>query len=82
MVRKTSGKAGNELSYYPKNEQESVYIYDADAGHWIISSTYPPHIRQLLERAQIHRQTVDDEGRIIAVEGTVDKNQIRLFKPR
>ena len=80
-MRQTSGKAGVKLSYYPKDEQETLYLYDPFDGHWIISSTYPPHIRQLLERAQIHRQTTDDDGRVIAVEGKVARNQIRLFKP-
>lgn len=69
------------MSYYSKTEQETLYLYDAIEGHWRIYSTFPPHIRQLLERGQIHRQETDDEGRIIAVEGYVDKNQVRLFKP-
>ncbi|MBM7717100.1 MULTISPECIES: hypothetical protein [Siminovitchia] len=69
------------MSYYSKPEQETLYLYDVAAGHWRVYSTYPPHIRQLIERAAIHRTEVDDEGRIIAVEGIADRNQVRLFKP-
>lgn len=69
------------MSFYSKAEQESVLLYDAAAGHWRVSSTYPPHIRQLKERGQIHSQTTDDDGRIIYVEGVMERNQIRLFKP-
>lgn len=70
------------MSYYAKDEQETVYNYDPIDGRWRVYSTYPPHVRQLLERGQIHRQETDGQGRVIAVEGTADRNQVRLYKPR
>lgn len=70
------------MSYYTREEQETLYLYDALQGDWRISSTYPPHIRKLLEYATITHKTTDEDGRVIAVRGYVAKNQIRLFKPR
>lgn len=70
------------MSYYSREEQETHYNYDPMDNHWRISSTYPPHIRKLLEYATITDKTTDEEGRVIEVRGTVDKNQVRLFKPR
>lgn len=70
------------MAYYSREEQETLYLYDPIDGHWRIYSTYPPHIRQLLERANIWSKQTDEDGRVISVEGYVDKNQVRLFKPR
>lgn len=70
------------MSYYSREEQETHYNYDPLAGNWRVDSTYPPHIRKLLEDATITHKTTDSEGRVIAVTGIVDKNQVRLFKPR
>lgn len=70
------------MSYYDRVEQETHYNYDPINGNWRVSSTYPPHIRKLLEYAIITNQITDGDGRVIAVDGIVDKNQVRLFKPR
>lgn len=70
------------MSYYDRQEQETLYNYDPINNSWLVYSTYPPHIRRLLDYAVITNQTTDEEGRVIAVNGTVDKNQVRLFKPR
>lgn len=68
--------------YYSREEQETDYIFDPINDNWRVYSTYPPDIRKLLKHANIYRREMDDKGRIIAVEGHVFKNQIRLFKPR
>ncbi|WP_226036735.1 hypothetical protein [Aquibacillus saliphilus] len=70
------------MSYYERVEQETVYNYSAIDGDWRIYSTYPPHIRKLLEYAVIANKTTDGSGRVISVDGNVDKNQVRLFRPR
>lgn len=69
------------MSYYDRREQETHYNYDPIDDIWRVDSTYPPHIRRLLEYATITHKTTDGEGRVIAVTGIVDKNQVRLFKP-
>lgn len=70
------------MSYYDKIEQETVYNYDPLDGVWRVFSTYPPHIRKLLDNAAITDKSEDDDGRVISVDGVVEKNQVRLFKPR
>lgn len=69
------------MAYYSREEQETIYNFCPIDNRWRIYSTYPPHIRQLLERAEIIRQETDNDGRVIAVDGYVNRNQIRLFKP-
>lgn len=69
------------MAYYDREEQETIYNFDPIDNVWHIYSTYPPHIRQLLERGEINRQVKDGQGRVIAVEGVANRNQIRLFKP-
>lgn len=68
--------------YYSREEQETNYNYDPITGNWRVYSSYPPDIRKLLKHADIYRREVDEDGRVIAVEGHVFKNQVRLFKPR
>lgn len=70
------------MSYFGRQEQETLYLYDPIDANWRVDSTYPPHIRKLLDYATITHQTTDSDGRVIAVTGIVDKNQVRLFKPR
>ncbi|ARI78236.1 hypothetical protein [Halobacillus mangrovi] len=70
------------MSYYPKEEQETLYLYDATVKHWKVHSTFPPHIRKLLDYATVNNTEKDKEGRVILVVGNVDRNQVRLFKPR
>lgn len=66
---------------YLREEQETIYNYDVIEGQWHIYSSYPPHIRQLKERADISNEEKDGQGRTISVTGVVNKNQVRLFKP-
>ncbi|WP_077624967.1 hypothetical protein [Sediminibacillus massiliensis] len=70
------------MSYYPKQEQETLYLFDVMDGNWRVHSTYPPHIRKLLDYATIIDTETDENGRVITATGYVDKNQVRLFKPR
>lgn len=70
------------MSYYDRIEQETHYNYDPIDNNWRVDSSYPPHIRTLLEYAIIEDRTLDEDGRVIAVRGRVDKNQVRLYKPR
>ena len=61
-------------------ERETLYNYDIQNDCWYVYSNHRPHITQILERAEITRKDKNDEGRIIAVEGKVEANQVRLFK--
>lgn len=68
------------MAYYQRIEQETIYNYDPIDDNWRVYSSYPAHIRRILERADIRRQETDDEGRVISVDAVVESNQIRLFK--
>ena len=70
------------MPYYSRAEQETYYHYDPVTGFWNIYSTYPPHIKKILKNAKIADKETDEEGRVIAITGFVDANQIRLFKKR
>ena len=70
------------MAYYDRIEQETHYNYDPISKQWSVYSTYPPHIRQLLDKAVITDKVEDGEGRIIDVTGIVEANQIRLFIKR
>ncbi|WP_142245882.1 hypothetical protein [Rossellomorea marisflavi] len=70
------------MSYYDKVEQEMFYSFKPINDNWTVYSTYPPHIRKIVEYAAIKHTETDEQGRTIAVTGVVDRNQIRLFSPR
>lgn len=70
------------MSYYTRDEQETLYHYDPSNGSWRVWSTYPPHIRKIRTHSDIIQEHKDDDGRVIAVEGYADPNQVRLFKRR
>jgi len=67
------------MAYYSRDEQETLYLYDPIDGNWRISSTYPPHIRRIVERAHGVKTYKDDEGRIIEAIGTASAGQIRIY---
>lgn len=68
------------MSYYSREEQETLLLYDPIAGHWRVYSTYPPHIRKIIERVDDVTTVKDGEGRIIEVVGTASDEQVRLYK--
>lgn len=68
------------MSYYSRLEQETHYNYDPITETWQVDSTYPPHIRRLLQHSDITDKQTDEKGRIIAVRGVLERNQVRLFK--
>ncbi|MFD2923890.1 hypothetical protein [Halobacillus naozhouensis] len=69
------------MSYYPREEQETLYAYDPVSNTWAVHSTYPPHIKSILARVEtITLAHEDEDGTVIAVEGYADKEQIRLYK--
>lgn len=68
------------MTYYQREEQETLFNYDPIDGHWIIYSTYPPDIRNILKRAKDIRKTVTGEsGNVIEVHAVVERNKIRLY---
>lgn len=71
------------MAYYARDEQETTINFEfAERDRWRIYTTYPPHIRRMLEIGVITRREKDADGRTIAVDGFVMYNQVRLFKPK
>ncbi|SIS54033.1 hypothetical protein [Salimicrobium flavidum] len=69
------------MSYYTKAEQETLYLYDPAAEQWRVHSTYPPHIRKLLEAlTETDAKETDEHGRVILVSGALEPAQIRLYR--
>jgi len=68
------------MSYYSREEQETLFNYCPIDNRWRIYSTYPPHIRRIIERGE-DIEKYESDGRIIEVTGTLETNQIRIFKP-
>ena len=70
------------MSYYPKEEQETLYLYDPLLENWQVQSTYPPHIKKLLDNATITDTETDEEGRVVLAVGYVNRSQVRLYQPQ
>lgn len=70
------------MSHYSMDERETHFSYNPLEDYWLVYSTHRPHIRQLLERAEITDKETDERGRVVSVSGKVERNQIRIFKQR
>lgn len=67
------------MAYYSREEQETLYNYDPIENVWRIYSTYPPHIKRIIERAHGVKTYKDDDGRIIEATGAAYPGQIRIY---
>lgn len=68
------------MAYYTREEQETVYRFDPIDKRWHVYSTYPPHIKRILERVDDVKTDKDDKRRVVYVEATILPHQIRLYK--
>lgn len=64
---------------YIREEQETIYNFDPIDEVWHIYSTYPPHIRRIMERADVATTVKNDDGRIIEVHAKAAPGQIRIY---
>lgn len=67
------------MAYYEHEEQETLYNYDPIDDVWRIYSTYPPHIRRIVERAHNVKEYKDAEGRTIEAKGIATPGQVRIY---
>lgn len=71
------------MAYYPREEQETIYNFDVVEQVWRVYTTYPPHIKRLVNRVtEVKDMEKDLNGNVIMIEGVTDKNCIRLFTPK
>ncbi|KAF0816578.1 hypothetical protein KIS4809_4645 [Bacillus sp. ZZV12-4809] len=67
------------MSYYSREEQETLYNYDPINGTWRAYSTYPPDIKTLLSKADVIRTETDEAGRVVMVDGYLTRSQVRIY---
>lgn len=68
------------MAYYDKEEQETIYNYDAIDDVWYVYSTYPPDIKRILKQTETPTTTEDEDGKVIVVNGVAVRSQVRLFR--
>lgn len=66
---------------YPKSEQETVIVYEAETGLWNFYSTHPPHIRKYKELV-IDAKTTEDQYGINSLQGKLQDVNVRISKKR
>lgn len=67
------------VPYYPKEERETLLLFDEVQMQWRIHSTSPKHIDRLMEVAEITHARSDDNGTVIQVDGYLAPSQVRLY---
>lgn len=71
------------MANYARDEQETTINFEyADRERWRIYTTYPPHIRKVMEIGDVLRTETDSSGQIIAVDAYIEFNQVWLVKRR
>lgn len=66
---------------YPKNEQETVIVFEAETGLWSFYSTHPPHIRKYKELV-LDAKTTEDQYGINSLRGKLEDVNVRISKKR
>lgn len=66
---------------YPKTEQETVLVYEAESNAWNAYSTVPKHIRKLQAITQVTVVETDDYGPK-AVRALLTEKQVRMVAER
>jgi hypothetical protein len=66
---------------YSREEQETTLIFDNSTGKWNVYSTVPKHIRKLSKLTELITLERED-GRPIAVKGTLTEKQVSMKKER
>lgn len=66
---------------YSREEQETSLIFDNSTGEWTVYSTVAKHIRKLSNLTELIVIESED-GRPIAVKGTLTEKQVNMKKER
>ncbi|MEE6133992.1 MULTISPECIES: hypothetical protein [Priestia] len=67
------------MGFYPKEEQETLLLYDAVQKQWKFRCTSKQHIDQLTKVGEVTRAYTDDDGMVIDIEGYLAPSQVRLY---
>lgn len=66
---------------YSREEQETTLVFDYSTGEWSVYSTVPKHIRKLSKLCDL-KTLESEDGRPIAVQGTLTEKQVSMKKER
>ncbi|MDT0160292.1 hypothetical protein [Bacillus sp. AG4(2022)] len=69
------------MAGYPREEQETVLVFEVETGEWMVYSTVPKHIRKLMNLGDME-VTHYDEDRPIAIKGKLEEKQVSMKKVR
>ncbi|PLR72297.1 hypothetical protein [Bacillus sp. UMB0728] len=69
------------MAGYPRDEQETVLVFEVETGKWMVYSTVPKHIRKLMKLGEME-VTHYDEDRPIAIKGKLEEKQVSMKKVR
>lgn len=67
---------------YPRTEQETVLVYEAETNSWSAYSTVPKHIRKLQSIADVEVIEIDEHGNPAAAKATLNAKQVSMKKER
>jgi hypothetical protein len=63
----------------PRDEQETVLVFDALTKQWRAWSTVPFHCERLSQIADIKSMETTDDGKIVVFDGWLAPSQIRFY---
>ncbi|MCJ7991118.1 hypothetical protein MUB15_20585 [Priestia sp. OVS21] len=67
------------MAYYPREERETLLLFDEMQLQFKFRSTSPKHIERLMEIGEVTKAYTDDDGLIIDVEGYLSPAQVRFY---
>ena len=67
---------------YPKAEQETVLVFEAETNVWSAYSTVPKHIRKLQSLTDVEVLEIDEHGNPAAAKAKLTAKQVSMKKER
>jgi hypothetical protein len=67
---------------YPRSEQETVLVFDAETNEWSAYSTVPKHIRKLASLTEVTVLETDEHGNPAAARATLTTKMVSMKKER
>lgn len=67
---------------YPRYEQETVLIYEAETNEWSAYSTVPKHIRKLQTLTDVTVLEIDEHGNPSTAKAVLTDKQVSMKKER
>ncbi|WP_025846599.1 hypothetical protein [Brevibacillus agri] len=67
------------MRQYPRNEQETVLVFDRETNEWTAYSCVPTHVRRIIDIASVYA-VLDraESGDALAIRATLTAKQVRM----